>query len=459
MNMNLLRNDLAVVIILLLAISSITPTVFGYNLRKINNETSLKTFNYDRYDLPEFYDYNNVDKLPDYEKNICIEYTNNENTKSDEVINPVWPTQPLNAPIDSVWPTHCHDVRHTGRSPYSTVDTWERIWKIETRGWAQGGPVIDKDKVIYIGAYRLYAVYPNGTLKWEYTPSGNIMSCPTIDDNGVIYFGTTYGTDYLYALYSNGTLKWKYNPSGDIFSSPVIGDEVIYFGSGGGYPPTGRINALYSNGTLKWKFDTNHVVYSSPAIGQDGTVYCGSHDNNVYALYPNNGTLKWKFTTGSWVHGSPTVADDGTVYIGSDDGYLYAIYPNNGTLKWKCNVGCIRASPALDENGILYVGVWEKKFYAIYPNGTIKWVFYPGAKIWGSSAALSGDGTLYFGTCDLESSGGIEIIALYTDGTVKWRKSLDTVFSSPAIGIDGTVYIGSCGEPGLGFLNAFGVGE
>jgi outer membrane protein assembly factor BamB len=205
-------------------------------------------------------------------------------------------------------------------------------------------------------------------------------------------------------------------------------------------------------------FHANMVIYSSPAIGLDGTIICGSHDRNVYALYPNNGTLKWKYTTGDWIHGSPTIGDDGTVYIGSDDGYLYALYPNNGTMKWRCHIGSCYASPTLDRNGVLYIGVWEKEFYAIYSNnGTIKWSFNPEAKIWGSSAALSGDGTIYFGTCDLESSGGIELIALNSNGSVKWRNRLDTVFSSPAIGKDGTVYIGSNSVSG-GYLNAFGRG-
>jgi len=461
MNTGLLRNSLAIIIILSLAISSITPIVFGYDLRTIDNETLVKTYNYNRYSLPESYDCYNMDKLPDSKKNICREYPDNDNSKSEEVFNPVWATQLLNAPIDSAWPMFGHDTKHTGRSSYSTVDTWERIWAFETYGWADSSPAIDKDGIIYIGSYRFYAVYPNGTLRWERNIGGSIESCcPAIGENGIIYVGTAHAGNYLCALYStNGTIKWKHSAGGAVIASPAIdADGVIYFAAGGGYPPTGHISALYPNGTLKWSYPTNHVMYSSPAIGNDGTVYCGSHDNNVYALYPNNGTLNWKFTTGSWVHGSPTVADDGTIYIGSDDGYLYAIYPNNGTMKWKCNVGCIRASPTLDEDGTIYVGVWEKAFYAIYPNSTIKWIFYPGAKIWGSSAALSADGTIYFGTCDLEDTGGIEIIALYTDGTVKWRKELDTVFSSPAIGSDGTVYIGE-NAVDYGYLHAFGTGE
>jgi outer membrane protein assembly factor BamB len=282
--------------------------------------------------------------------------------------------------------------------------------------------------------------------------------CPAIDENGIIYIGTIHDAangNHLYAFYPNGTIRWKFYTGGDISSSPVIGEDgTIYFGHGGG-PNDGHINAVYPNGTLRWRFNASHAIYSSPAIGLDGTIYCGSHDTYIYALYPDDGTLKWKFKTGNWVHGSPTIADDGTIYIGSDDMYLYALYPN-GTLRWKTKIGEIFGSVALDKDGTIYAGVWEKRFYALYPNGTVNWSFDLGnSKIWGSSPALSDDGTIYFGTCDLEWTGGIDLIALNTDSTLKWRNRLDTVFSSPAIAEDGIVYIGSCGGD-EGYLNAFG---
>ena len=362
----------------------------------------------------------------------------------------------LSGPMDSAWPMYCHDARHTGRSPYSTIDnSGNEKWRFGTNGWATSSPVIDSGGTIYIGAHDFYAIHPNGTLKWEYHTDGAIESGAAIDENGIIYVGNAH-TSYkrLYAFYPNGTLKWKFATGANIFSSPVIGaDGTIFFGD-----DSHQIKALYPNGTLKWKYKTGHVIYSSPAIGLDNTVYCGSHDDYIYALYPNNGTLKWKFKTGGWVHGSPSVGDDGTIYIGSDDGYLYALYPNNGSLKWKCDIGRIHASPALDDDGVLYVGVWEKRFYAIYPNGTIKWSFHTNDKVWGSSAAISDDGTIYFGTCDLETSGGKDFIALNPDGTLKWRRTIGTLFSSPAIGEDCIVYIGTSTSEN-GYLYAFGRGE
>jgi len=86
--------------------------------------------------------------------------------------------------------------------------------------------------------------------------------------------------NYLYAINPDGTLKWKFGTGGDILSSPAIGkDGTIYVGSYDNY-----LYAINPDGSLKWKFETGNGVYSSPAIGKDGTIYVGSYDNYLYAI-------------------------------------------------------------------------------------------------------------------------------------------------------------------------------
>jgi len=351
-------------------------------------------------------------------------------------------------PIDSPWPMYCHDVRHTGRSPYNTLNNaGTEKWKFWTEiSGIPSGIVISDDGTIYFGgSYDLYAVNPNGTQKWRFEIIAPVLSCPAIDENGTIYVGTAYVNTNLYAITPDGALKWKF--PAQIFSSPAIGiDGTIYFGDA-----NNNINALYPNGTLKWRYTTGHAVYSSPAIDDDGTIYCGSHDGNLYALYPNNGTLKWKYGTGDWIGRGPSIADDGTIYFGSWDGYLYAVYPN-GTLKWKTGGYLAGTTPIIGADGTIYVG--NRYLSAIFPNnGSVKWTFDPGpgSSIRGSNPCISADGTIYFGTYD---SGKIH--AVNSDGTEKWQVSIGgDVESAPAIGEDGTVYIGSQLLNG-GYLYAFG---
>jgi hypothetical protein len=257
---------------------------------------------------------------------------------------------------------------------------------------------------------------------------------------------------------SNRTLKWKYFVGDSIFSSPAIGnDGTIYFGSSNHH-----IYALYPNGNLRWKYSTGDPVLSSPAIGEDGTIYCGSHSTYLYALYPNNGTLKWRYKTGNWIRTAPCIGDDGTIYVVSLDSYLHAINPN-GTMKWKTNVGA-GTSPTIGHDGTIYAGY--SKLYAITPSdGDVKWVFEPGPKrcIRGGTPCNSADGIIYFGTyIDYEYSQGGEVIAVNPDGTERWRLMIATDFveSAPAIGEDGTIYVGSHNDlyhPGSeGYLHAIG---
>ena len=430
------RKSLAVGLVLLFIISMVAPMVIGF--------TAHSTEKYEGYDLDSYH----ISEVYNTEEQIQGNHVS-DIVKSDDSISYKETTAPSNVlgPMDSAWPMYCHDTRHTGRSPYSTVDTWNEIWSFATSGPAEGGPTIDENGTIYIGSYYLNAVYQNGTLKWRYLAGHSIVCAPAIDENGIIYFGEIYGDNhYLYALYPNGTLKWKYHAGGSIFGSPAIGnDGTIYFGSDNHY-----INALYPNCTLKWRYQTGHVVYSSPAIGQDGTVYCGSHDTYLYALYPNNGSLKWKYKTGNWIRTSPCISDDGTIYVVSLDGYLHAINPD-GSLKWKTNVGA-GTSPTIGQDGTIYCG-WDH-LYAINPtNGSVKWTFDVGGTIEGGTPCNSVDGTIYVGTSD-----GGELIAINPDGTLKWRKHIGECQSAPAIGKDGTVYVGSDYDPGKGGLHAFGIG-
>jgi outer membrane protein assembly factor BamB len=346
--------------------------------------------------------------------------------------------------MDSAWPMYCHDVRHTGRSPYSTVNATGVVkWRIATDGPAVGGPTIDSNGTIYIGSYELNAVYPDGTLKWKFTAGDCIVCAPTIAEDGTIYFGTVAGNGRLYAMNPNGTIKWTYPTGGDLDSSPAIGDDgTIYVGSG-----SKTIHAIYPNGTRKWVFNTNHVVLSSPAIGPDGTIYCGCHDTYLYALYPENGTLKWKYKTGDWIRVSPCIGDDGTIYVVSFDCYLHAVNPY-GTMKWKTYLGQAGTSPTIGWDGTIYCGY--RDLYAINPgNGSMKWIYDVPGTVEGGTPCSSIDGTIFLGTWE-----GGNIIAVNPDGSEQWRKYIGYTDSPPAIGSDGTVYIGLEGR----WLYAFGKG-
>ncbi|MCK5261625.1 MAG: PQQ-like beta-propeller repeat protein, partial [Thermoplasmatales archaeon] len=427
----MLKKGLITGIILLFIFTSVSPMAFGSDSELLQKDEILENFAF------YYYDEYDSSKLKHYKE--YFQRNNLEIADFEEITTPVKSSQTSvsSGPMDSPWPMKCHDLHHTSRSPYSTANNsgFEK-WRFKCDG--VDSPIIGDDGIIYFGDndWDIYAIYPNGTLKWTYHTGGDITSAPALAEDGTLYVGSW--DDSLYAFNSTtGIRKWRFDAGDTIASSPVVGDDgTIYFGTMG----TGcNIFAVNPNGTEKWRYHTGYYITCDPAIGDDGTVYCGSGDTYFYAMNPN-GTLKWRFKTGHYIKGPASIADDGTVYIGSFDGYLYALYPNNGTMKWKYGAGT-ETNPSIASDGTIYVGSLNK-LHAIYPNGTRKWTFTVGsssAHITQSSPAISADGTIYVGT-QISSVAGGDIIAINSDGTEKWRKRIadDWIRSSPCIAEDGT---------------------
>jgi outer membrane protein assembly factor BamB len=258
------------------------------------------------------------------------------------------------------------------------------------------------------------------------------------------------------------TVKWTYTTGGAVESSPAIAqDGTIYFGSG-----DDNVYALNPDGTLKWSFATGGFVSSSPAVGADGTVYVGSDDLNVYALNPTDGTVKWSSLVGGMVESSPAVGPDGTVYVGSDSYKVYALDPADGSIKWSYLAGNMLSMPAVAVDGTVYVS--GGAVYALNgADGSVKWIQN---KAGGDVTPVMGsDGTVYAGGgCALNPAdgtirrkyagspaaisadgtlyvcdGGVRAINP-ADGSVKWTHTTGGfITGSPAIGADGTIYVGS----------------
>lgn len=176
-----------------------------------------------------------------------------------------------------------------------------------------------------------------------YRGKEEVGSFPTVGSDGTIYVG--FG-DKLYAIGSDGVLKWTHTTGAFIYSCPAVNaDGEVFFGSA-----DGNVYALDSDGSELWTFEVpgpglvGGSVLAPPSIGKDGSVYtCGLYDGNLYALDPDNGDIRWECDFGSEDIGSmitaPVIADDGTIYATLiDDTNLYAIDPNDGSVKWTTDI-------------------------------------------------------------------------------------------------------------------------
>lgn len=226
---------------------------------------------------------------------------------------------------------------------YALNPDGEIKWRFPT-GWCIfSSPAIGPDGAIYVGSKdeHLYALEDSTTypkLRWAYAAGqfydGHLMdSSPAIGPNGTIYVGTDpFGAGGhppvpvdtgLFAVNPDGTLKWAFPMENGTESSPAIGwDGTIYAGS-----YDGKLYAIAdsgSQGVMKWEFPTGGPIDGSPTVDGCGTIYIGSRDSTMYAINPD-GTLRWSFRAGGDIESSPTIGDNGILYFGSFDGNLYAL--------------------------------------------------------------------------------------------------------------------------------------
>jgi eukaryotic-like serine/threonine-protein kinase len=244
-------------------------------------------------------------------------------------------------------------------------------------GCPDPSPAIGRDGTIYMAWWEtVYAFAPDGTLRWTFDTGGWRVGGPiALGPGGVVYLPA----QYLFALKPNGTVKWQ---SADLFGpggSPVItGDGTIYVNSY--LPPT--LWAFNPDGSVKWSYQVADCcaadVPATPAIGVDGTIYVGesvldgSDIIGVEVAVNPDGTFKWQYPAGL----SPTsaaIGADGTIYFGTGNGgaawaSIYALNPD-GSLKWQyedLDDGYARTPPAIGKGQRLYAG-GHTGFFAIGP--------------------------------------------------------------------------------------------
>ena len=206
-----------------------------------------------------------------------------------------------------------------------------------------------------------------------------------------------------------------------------------------GLAPITHIN--HNQPSVVWNFPkvgTIGQIDSTPAVGQDGTIYFGSYDQTLYALYPS-GDERWEHKFGVEVHSSPAVGSNGLIYIGTHGQGFFALNASDGSTKWAVLGGqVVDSSPAVDGDYV-YVGGSNTIHAFNADTGAFEWLATTRGPII-SSPAVAPDGTVYVQSEDgnlyaFDSGPG------NNQRIPKWSYLTKGFDSSPAIGVDGTVYV------------------
>jgi len=327
------------------------------------------------------------------------------------------------------WPLFLHDTRRTGRADAFNVvyvgSTDHYLYALNPDGtlrwrylagnqiWQFGTLAIGFSGAVHFGCddNYVYALNPDGTLKWKYLAGSYLYGLGVDEIDGTVYAGCN--DNYLYAIDRNGNLKWSYLAGGSVQCPPLVTQDSVYFGSGDNY-----LYALDKGGGLNWRYDMGGGCYGV-SLSRDGqTVYATAYTplKELVAL-SLDGAEKWVLGGAAGAVCTPTVADDGTIHI-QGNAYIRAYNPD-GSLKWHYAIGSplTTASPSVDEDGNVYCGSPEGYLYSLDGDGNLRWRYLTGAWIW-SSPAITPDRLIIFTGED-----GY-LYALNPDGTLKWRYNI-----------------------------------
>ncbi len=360
------------------------------------------------------------------------------------------------------------DPGHTSCSPFTGPDSPTVLWHIRLAG-NPNSPVYDADGTLYLSAIAMqntyfYAIRPDGTEKWVYQAAGDtggmgigsFNPIPAVDDDGSIYF-CGYKLP-LYALYPDGKVKWSFGEHQYFHGQVAIGPQGNLYVSGidtGAHPGeasdvTCFMQALRGDGAALWDHYQGYDFLSSPTLGRDEAVYY-SCDDGLIALAAD-GSLKWNFTAAGENCRMPSVGRDGRVYftnlvVGADYAYysdwrsaLYALSPD-GEQVWSSPLPTFtrQLHPALGPDGAIHILGEDERLYVFNPDGTLRWTYRVGFSGLDFSAPMvDARGTVYV------NGGDYRLYAINADGTLKWWLVLPTADSSqPVMAEDGTLYVTS----------------
>lgn len=301
---------------------------------------------------------------------------------------------------------------------------------------------------------------PDGRFRWRFQFDSDIPGSFT----GVGQDGTIYATDdkRLYALAPDGALKWVLPGVG--------GGRPITFGADGTlYTGASDVFAVNPDGTVKWQavlpFAPGEIL-CGPGVGPDGNIYGVDNmivsGNGAFALNPDGQLLWTSFAPWS------TVSSKASLSFGPDRFYAayssdagagpsLTVYDYSGDQLWSgFQLGlAIGSVPELDPQGRLVLSWGMNGVQTLSPDGDIVWKIQP-APLGGVIVppTVGPDGGIYSGTW---LSG--DLWAANPDGSTRWsiEDEIPGFIGILSVTPDNAVLIDG-GSPGFGsssFIRGF----
>jgi outer membrane protein assembly factor BamB len=245
----------------------------------------------------------------------------------------------------------------------------------------------------------LYAVKPDGTLRWTFKESSGIAAPPAVVQNGTVVVQANSG--YFYALAAvDGAVQWKTSFGFSSHTRPVPGSAGLVYVKSGTDSPLRAVRV--KDGSLAWARPSCNFL--APAVAADGMVYVAvsakiNGDPVGLHAYTAAGQLMWRAALPgkgkaapvpatepvvlalpvagcAWLRqalkglGADGAGDSGgtrrVVVLGASDNTLYAFDGANGRLLWRYKApGPLAGPPVASPEGDRLFLVTKTDLHAI----------------------------------------------------------------------------------------------
>lgn len=230
-------------------------------------------------------------------------------------------------------------------------------------------PVLTDDGQMIAASYNnhLYSfAAANGALNWDFKAGSRFIAAPLLLDE-TLYAPNADGT--LYALNLSGDLLYTFESGDGLWATPVTDGSAIFLAG-----MDSKVTSLKPGSlAVNWEVETGGAMVSSPVLDEaTGLLYVGTFNSEVLGINARTGRIEWRAETSAWVWGPPTL-QDGILYVGDLNGNLYAFDTRNGGAPlWTVQLdGQIAGAPLVTAEG-LYIGTGNGFFYGIDLNGTLR---------------------------------------------------------------------------------------
>ncbi len=269
-------------------------------------------------------------------------------------------------------------VTAPGGSNAASIDVTDRqpngraLWRFRMDApYSIVRPALGLDGTVYvIDVYsRLYALTPNGALKWIARVAGN--KGLAVGPDGTVY---TASENDVRAFFSDGVPQWTFiqNPRAFILLGLAVGPDGNLYAVG---TQGMGVFSLRPDGTERWRttelYNRLIVNYGEIVMGPNGA-------NQQLYFYANNHTRAVQLDNGASVF---TIPPTGQPVVSPFDRTMHAkasAYSPGGQLLWTFNFpisGLPVSDPDVGSDGTHYVVNRTLDLWAIGPSGSAKWNF------------------------------------------------------------------------------------